>query len=143
MCIRDSLICLDPSTVPILHQELCSIKNYDPVGGIGRSVAVVRDKRIRFFRIHNLGGSIQIKGVISGVGIRGIVHILKTYNALFIVNDQVEIARQLDADGVHLGLSLIHILPSTVSWVTPARSEQSGQPLDNLPPMLWPSMSHI
>lgn len=29
--------------------------------------------------------------------------ICKRYNALFIVNDRVEIARQLDADGVHLG----------------------------------------
>lgn len=35
---------------------------------------------------------------------RLIKEICQYYNALFIVNDQVEIARQLDADGVHLGL---------------------------------------
>ncbi|MEG0795250.1 MAG: thiamine phosphate synthase [Odoribacter sp.] len=29
--------------------------------------------------------------------------ICQRYNALFIINDQVEVARQLDADGVHLG----------------------------------------
>ena len=29
--------------------------------------------------------------------------ICRRYNCLFIVNDQVEVARQLDADGVHLG----------------------------------------
>lgn len=28
----------------------------------------------------------------------------KSYNAVFILNDHVELARQLDADGVHLGL---------------------------------------
>lgn len=33
----------------------------------------------------------------------------KSYNATFIVNDNVAIARQLDADGVHLGLEDMHI----------------------------------
>lgn len=31
--------------------------------------------------------------------------ICRRYNALFMINDQVEIARQLDADGVHLGMN--------------------------------------
>lgn len=35
---------------------------------------------------------------------RLVKEICRYYNALFIVNDQVEIARQLQADGVHLGL---------------------------------------
>lgn len=35
---------------------------------------------------------------------RLIKEICHRYNALFIINDHVEIARQLDADGVHLGL---------------------------------------
>lgn len=31
--------------------------------------------------------------------------ICRRYNAVFIINDRVQVARQLDADGVHLGLS--------------------------------------
>lgn len=33
----------------------------------------------------------------------GIAHLCRIWNALFIVNDSVDLAREIDADGVHLG----------------------------------------
>ncbi|GKI22155.1 hypothetical protein CE91St19_15570 [Odoribacter laneus] len=84
-----------PSTLRLQY-----ITDYKEGWTIGEQVEAVCQGGIRWIQLRMKKNS---KAEILQTG-RLIKEICQYYNALFIVNDQVEIARQLDADGVHLGL---------------------------------------
>lgn len=84
----------------------------DPRIGYENSAEVAVRCRVRFIQLRVKEGS---KRTLLGIAHR-LRRVTKNSQTLFIVNDSLEIARMVDADGVHLGQGDMNLAEARACW---------------------------